>query len=286
MRMCSCRGTAGFAHVSCLAEQAKILFVEAEENNLGENVLNKRLERWWTCGLCKQEYHGVVRCALGWACWKTYADRPERDTTRVYAMRLVASGLSDTDQAEDALSVQGAELATLRRLGATEHSILVAQNNLANTYEKLGQHDQALRMKRDIYSGRLKLLGEEDRETLIAANNYANTLLALDRFEEAKLVMRKTVPVARRILGRDAFLTLTMSGCYADALMRRGDPSATLDDLHEAVRTLEDAARIAQRVLGGAHPTAAALGQTLQNTRTMLAVRNLMAARISAPAPA
>ena len=25
MRMCACRGTAGFAHVSCLAEQAKIL---------------------------------------------------------------------------------------------------------------------------------------------------------------------------------------------------------------------------------------------------------------------
>ena len=35
VRMCACRGTAGFAHVSCLAEQAKILFAEAEENNLG-----------------------------------------------------------------------------------------------------------------------------------------------------------------------------------------------------------------------------------------------------------
>ena len=34
VRMCSCRGTAGFAHASCLAEQAKILVVEAEENNL------------------------------------------------------------------------------------------------------------------------------------------------------------------------------------------------------------------------------------------------------------
>ena len=32
MRGCSCRGTAGFAHVSCLAEQAKILVAEAEEN--------------------------------------------------------------------------------------------------------------------------------------------------------------------------------------------------------------------------------------------------------------
>ena len=30
MRMCSCRGTAGFAHVSCLAEQAKILVAEVD----------------------------------------------------------------------------------------------------------------------------------------------------------------------------------------------------------------------------------------------------------------
>ena len=28
VRMCACRGTSGFAHVSCLAEQAKILFAE------------------------------------------------------------------------------------------------------------------------------------------------------------------------------------------------------------------------------------------------------------------
>ena len=34
VRGCACRGTAGFAHVSCLAEQAKILVTEAEENNL------------------------------------------------------------------------------------------------------------------------------------------------------------------------------------------------------------------------------------------------------------
>ena len=42
MRGCSCRGTAGFAHVSCLAEQAKILCDEAEDNNLGANAKNER----------------------------------------------------------------------------------------------------------------------------------------------------------------------------------------------------------------------------------------------------
>jgi len=71
VRGCACRGTAGFAHVSCLAEQAKILVAEAEENNL-DDKMNERFNRWHTCGLCKQEYHGVVQCALGWACWQTY----------------------------------------------------------------------------------------------------------------------------------------------------------------------------------------------------------------------
>ena len=71
VRGCSCRGTAGFVHVSCLAEQAKILYAEAEENNLSVKVQNERYSRWHTCSLCEQQYHGIVRCALGWACWKT-----------------------------------------------------------------------------------------------------------------------------------------------------------------------------------------------------------------------
>ena len=53
VRGCACRGTAGFAHVSCLAGQAKILFAVAEDNNLDDN----QGHRWYTCSLCEQEYH-------------------------------------------------------------------------------------------------------------------------------------------------------------------------------------------------------------------------------------
>ena len=81
VRGCACRGTAGFAHASCLAEQARILFAEAEENNLGDKAMNERWERWAKCGLCEQRYHGVMCCALGWACWKTYVGLPELDET-------------------------------------------------------------------------------------------------------------------------------------------------------------------------------------------------------------
>ncbi len=60
------------------------------------------------------------------------------------------------------------------------------------------------------------------------------------------------MPVARRVLGECDDLTLRMRKVYAHSLCL--DAGATLDDLREAVTTLEDAARIARRVLGGAHP--------------------------------
>ena len=49
------------------------------------------------------------------------------------------------------------------------------------------------------------------------------------------------------------------------------DTSATVDDLNEAVTTLTDAARIAHRVLGGAHPRAVAIADSLR--RALAALR-------------
>ena len=265
MRGCSCRGTAGFAHVSCLAEQAKILVAEAEENNLDTKVKQKRWNRWDTCSLCEQRYHGLVKCALGWACWKTYLGRPEADELRGCAMSVLGNGLQDIGHHEYALSVKEAELSMLRRLGAPEVVMLDVQNNLAITYGALGQREKSLSMERDVYSGRLKLLGEEHENTLITALNYACSLIQLKRFEEAKLLLRKTTPVARRVLGESRDLTLTLKKVYAESLY--GDDSATLDDLREAVTTLEDTTRIARRVFGASHPTTTRHEESLLRAR-------------------
>ena len=74
-------------------------------------------------------------------------------------MTWLGNGLSFAGRHEEALSVREAELAMERRLGADEESILVTQGNLANTYEALGRHEQALSLKREVYSGYLKLHG-------------------------------------------------------------------------------------------------------------------------------
>ena len=85
-----------------------------------------------------------------------------------------------------------------------------------------------------------------------AANNYATSLLGFKRFEEARSVLRKATPVARRVRGESNDITLRLRMNYARALFV--DPGATLDDLREAVNTIEDTQRIARRVFGGAHP--------------------------------
>ena len=80
------------------------------------NRFRSRWIRWHTCSLCEQEYHGVVNCALGWACWKTYLGRPEEDRDRIDAMTGLGNGLSEARQYEDALSVKEAMLSSLQRL--------------------------------------------------------------------------------------------------------------------------------------------------------------------------
>ena len=271
VRMCACRGASGFAHVSCLARQARILVEEAEERDLDSKALNDRFERWYTCSLCEQRYHGYVRCALGWACWKTYVGRPEADDTRFMAINQLGNGLYAGGYYADSLCVREADLAMMRRIGTDEEDMLAIQNNLANTYAELGHLEKALSMVRDVYSGRLKLHGEENPQTLIAANNYANCLCNLQRYAESRALMRKTIPVARRNYREGTELTLQMRANYAAALYM--DDGATLDDIREAVSTLEDIERIARRVFGGGHPTTVRIKQSLRRARAVLSTR-------------
>ena len=106
---------------------------------------------------------------------------------------------------------------------------------------------------------------------MMAANNYAISLGRLRRYEEAKTLLREVIPVVRRVLGESHDLTFTTRCIYAGALYE--DASATLDEIREAVKTLEDTERVARRVFGGAHPIAAAIVRSLRSARATLAAR-------------
>ena len=81
-------------------------------------------------------------------------------------------------------------------------------------------------------------------------------------------------PMARRVLGENNEATLTMRGCYAEALYEDGSGSVTLDNLREAVTTLEDIAQIVRRLLGGAHPNVRWVEESLRDARAALRARD------------
>ena len=139
------------------------------------------------------------------------------------------------------------------------------------TYAELGHVEKGLSMERVIYSGSLKLLGEDHYDTLRAGNNYTNSLVNLKRCEEAKTFLRRPMSVARRVLGENHDLTLTMRWIYAAAHYK--DAGASLDDLREAVTSLEELERTARRVLGGAHPDAEGIAKSLREARAALRAR-------------
>ena len=85
--------------------------------------------------------------------------------------------------------------------------------------------------------------------------------------------MRKTIPVAQRVAGEDAEVTLRMRWRYAEALC--WDTAATLDDVREAAKTLEDTERTARRVLGDAHPLTEWIEDGLQDAQDALYARGL-----------
>ena len=97
---------------------------------------------------------------------------------------------------------------------------------------------------------------------------YAHLLLCLRRCEEAKSLMRRKIPVVRRVLGETNMLTFQMRWIYARALSRAD--GATLDDVREAVTSLEELERTARRVLGGAHPDAVEIEKSLREARAEL----------------
>ena len=106
---------------------------------------------------------------------------------------------------------------------------------------------------------------------LTAATNYSSSLLSLKRFEEAKSILSKATRVARRALGEDHIRTLQLR--WNCGLALHADPDATLDDLREAVTTLQETAKTTRQVYGGAHPLTVEIEASLQAACAKLRAR-------------
>ena len=133
-------------------------------------------------------------------------------------------------------------------------------------------------MRREVFARKVEIYGKEHRETLDGAERLVCSLNYADRYDEVQSILRKTIPVARRVLGDDNLTTLRLRYASVASTCNQSDVVA-LDDLREALRTLEETAPIARRILGGAHPLVADFERALK------AVRANLSAREASPGP-
>ena len=237
-------------HVSCLAEQAKILREEAEANNLDNEAHIARWRRWHRCSLCEQNYNGVVCCALGWACWKTYVGRPEGDVARRSALAQLGLGLSGTDQYDEALTVFQAEADALKRFAPAEE--ITADDNASNIAlccGELGLYEEALEIERRIYDRDVASGAADTEDSFITAKQLAATLRKLGREAEAKSFLSERVVEAERALGPDNETVLCLRRNYAIALSD-APGHLPLSDIIKARAILEDVLSRRRRIWG------------------------------------
>ena len=253
---CACRGTVGTVHVSCLVRQAQV----AAEGDVG---VQANWRRWDTCGLCHNEIVGNVRCALGWACWKTYLGRLENQTLYNMVICQLAAGLFEGDRSAEAAVVLEAQLAAELRTLNRPANILAIRSNLANCYTKLDRSEEALPIFRAVY---------EANGDLVAAMNYIQALVQANQFAAARAVGRKELPALRK-LGLDHDLALNFRRNYAGALY--GDENATVDEQREGLAMIQDVATRWARVFGADSHEARHLAGVLSEAKCVCSFRGM-----------
>ena len=129
-------------------------------------------------------------------------------------------------------------------------------------------------MREKVYFGKVRLYGEENARTLATICNYAMSLVDLRHLEKAKSLTRRTIPISRRVNGEEHPNTFALKCFYAQSIYR--DNRATLDDLREAVTTLEEIDGTARRGLDGSHPIAVRIDECLRQSRATLHIHEVI----------
>ena len=215
--------------------------------------------QWHTCPLCHQEYHGYVRCALGWYCWATYLDGAADENILCRAMLELGLSLPE-DEAFAVLE----PLVGHRTLGR-EARAKVAMH-FAKVCHRLGLESNKLNpykppvcgltMMRPLFDGCQSDFGNDEMITHRCALELGVCLLEHNLVAEAtRFLPEQTLAVFS--LGEDHALTIEFRLRYAQALYKYHffGHDGYRADLVQAVTLLNDLRKQSTRILGFSHPT-------------------------------
>ena len=253
-------------------------------------VLQARFRRWNSCSLCEQHYHGVVKCALGWACWKTYMGREKLDMRRYNSLTILGNGLrtavppsspQHVNCCKEAIGIYQAQQAELEKLiqdplfqnqsQQMQCSMVSIMGNIAACYSDLGRYDldwekKSLEMKRETHD-KAEACNLPFENRLQLAINVANSLIALKHFTEAKSFLRQPLDTAVSLLDANHVLVLQLRVIFGQAQLH---DAKTRGEVVEAEKVLADAYARQRRVCGPSHPDTRFAQTVLETARAAL----------------
>lgn len=281
VRGCACRGdSAGFAHLSCLAQQALGIMQARIPGDLGANLyefayplVGPAIDGWHMCQICKSPHTTDIATALGWTCFRLciIMGRPEEDGIRCMALTLLSNSLQKEGTYQEALPMIEALLATVRRAWPDNTNELIQTSaNLANVYGECDKIEEAAALYKDLYEQMCALHGPESVYPATMGSNYAQTLIRVERFADAQAIGREIVQWAHR--NPDSPHSFHIAKALMDSLYK--DPNASVDDLREAVEVFENIPATSSRVLGTGHPDTKNYEKALAKAKKALAEKN------------
>eukprot|EP00978_Attheya_sp_CCMP212_P031452 scaffold118973_cov49-Attheya_sp.AAC.1 len=156
MRGCACRGTAGYAHLSCLLEAAAKEVEINDENGDPEDLVFSTDELWMTCKLCNQQRTGCLQMMLALNRWETAKGLAPTFAEHKNARQQLISAYVDDNENEKAIELIEPALKcdkeTIKEAINTSsdvpvymiENVISESTNLGMCLGKIGRFDEAM----------------------------------------------------------------------------------------------------------------------------------------------
>ena len=143
--------------------------------------------------------------------------------------------------------------------GEEHHDTLASINNLAYTYDDLGQYKNAFELNEKVYALRCKVLGEEHLDTISSLNNLAVAYYHLGDNQKSFELNEKAYALRCKVLGEEHLDSISSLNNLAVAYYLLGDNQKSFE-------LIEKAYALRCKVLGEKHPdTLTLLGNLADN---------------------
>jgi len=263
MRGCACRGTAGYAHLSCLLEAAAKEVEINDENGDPEDILSDVDELWMTCKLCSQQRTGCLQMMLALHRWETAKGLALTFAEHRNARQQLISAYVDDNENEKAIELIETALnhdkETIKETINTSsdvpvymiENIISGSTNLGMCLGKIGRFDEAMAH----YKESLELADQvpnPGKDLILARattmNNIAQVHINANHDPFAAIpILEEVQQIRQDLTGKDSFEYLISVFATACAY-------AACDRSDDAYQLINDNLPRARRFFGQDHP--------------------------------